>query len=78
MIAAEELSPQQLFLPELMMQRGELAHARRLLRPGMRLVLLSDGFSTDAEAALLLPQLAARHEITLVVLRDVLLGKDAD
>ncbi len=32
MIAAEELSPQQLFLPELMMQRGELAHARRLLR----------------------------------------------
>jgi len=49
-----------------------LVRVRRLLRPGMRLVLLSDGFSTDAEAALLLPQLAARHEITLVVLRDAL------
>ena len=36
------------------------------------MVLLSDGFSADAEAALLLPQLAARHEITIVVLRDVL------
>lgn len=49
-----------------------LVRVRRLLRPGMRLVLLSDGFSTDADAALLLPQLAARHEITIVVLRDVL------
>jgi uncharacterized protein (DUF58 family) len=49
-----------------------LVRVRRLLRPGMRLVLLSDGFSADADATLLLPQLAARHEITLVVLRDVL------
>jgi uncharacterized protein (DUF58 family) len=49
-----------------------LVRVRRLLRPGMRMVLLSDGFSADAEAALLLPQLAARHEITIVVLRDVL------
>ena len=49
-----------------------LARIRRLLRPGMRLVLLSDGFSADAEAATLLPQLAARHEITLVLLRDAL------
>jgi hypothetical protein len=38
----------------------------------MSLVLLTDGFSTDAEATLLLPQLAARHEITLVMVRDVL------
>jgi len=49
-----------------------LVRVRRLLRPGMRLVLLSDGFSTDAEATMLLPQLAARHEITIVMLRDVL------
>jgi uncharacterized protein (DUF58 family) len=49
-----------------------LARARRLLLPGMRLVLLSDGFSTDAEAALLLPQIAGRHEISLVLLRDAL------
>jgi uncharacterized protein (DUF58 family) len=49
-----------------------LVRVRRLLRPGMRLVLLSDGFSTDADAALLLPQLAARHEVTVVVLRDAL------
>ncbi|HEY0178962.1 MAG TPA: DUF58 domain-containing protein [Dokdonella sp.] len=49
-----------------------LMRTRRLLRPGMRLVLLSDGFSADAEAAELLPQLAARHEIALVLLRDAL------
>jgi uncharacterized protein (DUF58 family) len=49
-----------------------LVRVRRLLRPGMRLVLLSDGFSTDADAALLLPQLAARHEVTVVLLRDAL------
>jgi len=49
-----------------------LARVRRLLRPGMRLVLLSDGFSADAESALPLPQLAGRHEITIVLLRDAL------
>lgn len=49
-----------------------LARVRRLLRPGMRLVLLSDGFSTDQAASLLLPQLAGRHEITIVLLRDAL------
>lgn len=49
-----------------------LSRLRRLLRPGMRLVLLSDGFSTDAEAAQLLPQLAGRHEIAVVLLRDAL------
>ncbi|HEY0230530.1 MAG TPA: DUF58 domain-containing protein [Dokdonella sp.] len=53
------------------LSRG-LARVRRLLRPGMRMVLLSDGFSTDAEAAQLLPQLAGRHEIALVLLRDAL------
>jgi uncharacterized protein (DUF58 family) len=49
-----------------------LTRVRRLLLPGMRLVLLSDGFSADAEAAQRLPQLAARHEISLVLLRDAL------
>ena len=49
-----------------------LVRVRRLLRPGMRLVLLSDGFSTDEEAAQRLPQIAGRHEITVVLLRDAL------
>ncbi|MET0226315.1 MAG: DUF58 domain-containing protein [Dokdonella sp.] len=53
------------------LSRG-LARVRRLLRPGMRMVLLSDGFSTDAEAAQRLPQLAGRHEIAVVLLRDAL------
>lgn len=51
---------------------GVLARVRRLLRPGMRLVLLTDGFSADADAMPLLPQLAGRHEVTIVLLRDVL------
>ena len=49
-----------------------LARVRRLLRPGMRMILLTDGFSADAEAAQLLPQLAGRHEISVVLLRDAL------
>lgn len=49
-----------------------LSRVRRLLRPGMRLVLLTDGFSADAEAAMLLPQIAGRHEVAVVVLRDML------
>lgn len=49
-----------------------LARVRRLLRPGMRLVLLSDGLSMDEQSALRLPQLAARHEIHVVLLRDAL------
>lgn len=49
-----------------------LSRVRRLLRPGMRLVLLTDGFSADAEAAQLMPQLAGRHDIAVVVLRDAL------
>lgn len=57
--------------------RGEpmsraLARTRRLLRPGMRLVIFSDGFSADDAAVLPLPQLAARHEIAVVLLRDAL------
>ncbi|MEO5560801.1 MAG: DUF58 domain-containing protein [Dokdonella sp.] len=49
-----------------------LSRVRRLLLPGMRLILLSDGFSTDVEAERLLPQLAGRHEIAVVLLRDAL------
>jgi uncharacterized protein (DUF58 family) len=49
-----------------------LSRVRRLLRPGMRLVLLSDGFSADAQAEQLMPQIAGRHEIALVLLRDAL------
>ena len=49
-----------------------LARVRRLLRPGMRMILLTDGFSIDAESERLLPQLAGRHEIAVVLLRDAL------
>ena len=49
-----------------------LSRVRRVLRPGMRLVLLSDGFSADPLAEQLLPQIAGRHEIALVLLRDAL------
>ncbi|MEO7431031.1 MAG: DUF58 domain-containing protein [Dokdonella sp.] len=49
-----------------------LSRLRRLLLPGMRLVLLTDGFSTDAETEKLLPQLAGRHDIAVVLLRDAL------
>ena len=49
-----------------------LTRMRRLLRPGMRVVLFTDGFSADADAVLPLPQLAARHEIAVVLLRDAL------
>jgi hypothetical protein len=49
-----------------------LTRMRRLLRPGMRIVLFTDGFSADADAVLPLPQLAARHEIAVVLLRDAL------
>ena len=49
-----------------------LARVRRLLRPGMRMVLMTDGFSADAESAQLLPQLAGRHEIAVIMLRDAL------
>ena len=45
---------------------------RRLLLPGMRLVLFSDGFSADADTTQLLSQIAGRHEISLVLLRDAL------
>ena len=49
-----------------------LQRVRRLLRPGMRLVLLGDGFSADGEAERLLPQVAGRHEVAVVLLRDPL------
>ena len=49
-----------------------LARMRRLLRPGMRMVLLTDGFSADAESSQLLPQFAGRHEIAVILLRDAL------
>jgi uncharacterized protein (DUF58 family) len=49
-----------------------LARVRRLLRPGMRMILMTDGFSADAAAAQLLPQIAGRHDISVVLLRDAL------
>ena len=49
-----------------------LSRMRRLLLPGMRLVLFSDGFSADADTTQLLSQIAGRHEISLVLLRDAL------
>ena len=47
-----------------------LARARHLLRPGMRLVILSDGFCADTPNPL--PQLVARHDVVVVLLRDAL------
>lgn len=49
-----------------------LERARRLLRPGMRLLLLSDGQSCDAAAATLLPRLAIHAELGGVILADPL------
>lgn len=49
-----------------------LERARRLLRPGMRLILLSDGFSADAAAWPVLARLAVRHELGCVLLSDPL------
>src|SRR5690606_826892 len=49
-----------------------LVRARRLLLPGMRLFLVSDGFNVDAEALRLLPQIVHRHETALVLLGDPL------
>lgn len=45
---------------------------RRLLRPGMRLVVLSDGFDADAAAWSPLAQLAGRHDVAVILLRDAL------
>lgn len=47
-----------------------LERARRLLRPGMRLILLSDGFSADPAAWPLLARFAGRHELGGVLLTD--------
>lgn len=49
-----------------------LQRARRLLYPGMRVILLSDGDSADAQAWSLLAQLSLRHEIGSVLLTDPL------
>ncbi len=49
-----------------------LQRARRLLHPGMRVIVLSDGESGDSEAWPLLAQLSARHEIGSVLLTDPL------
>ncbi len=49
-----------------------LQRARRLLRPGMRLILLSDGFSADAEAWPVLARIATHHELGCVLLSDPL------
>lgn len=45
---------------------------RRLLRPGMRLVVLSDGFDADPATWSPLAQLAGRHDVAVVLLRDAL------
>lgn len=49
-----------------------LERTRRLLRPGMRLVVLSDGFSADAETSAALARLGARHELGFVLVADPL------
>lgn len=49
-----------------------LERARRLLRPGTRMILLSDGFSADEGAWPILARCAARHELGCVLVSDVL------
>lgn len=49
-----------------------LERARRLLRPGTRLIVLSDGFSADSAAWSLLGRVAGRHELGCVLLSDPL------
>ena len=49
-----------------------LERARRVLRPGLRFILLSDGFSVDAAAWPLLARLATRQELGCVLLSDPL------
>lgn len=49
-----------------------IERARRLLRPGMRLILVSDGFSADADSQSALLRCAGRHELGGVLLSDQL------
>lgn len=49
-----------------------LERARRLLRPGTRMILISDGFSADSEGWPILARCAARHELGCVLVSDVL------
>ncbi|MBX3690726.1 DUF58 domain-containing protein [Dokdonella sp.] len=49
-----------------------LERARRLLRPGMRLVIVSDGFSADAAAWPMLGRFAARHELGCLMVGDAI------
>ncbi len=52
--------------------QAALGRLHPLLRPGLRVVLLSDGFSADEADAPLLARLAARHDCALVLLQDAL------
>ncbi|MEZ5461382.1 MAG: DUF58 domain-containing protein [Dokdonella sp.] len=49
-----------------------LERARRLLRPGTRLVLITDGFSADADAWPVLARCAGRHELGCILVTDAL------
>ncbi|HOX70483.1 MAG TPA: DUF58 domain-containing protein [Dokdonella sp.] len=49
-----------------------LERARRLLRPGMRLILISDGFSADQAAWATLARCAGRHELGCILVTDAL------
>lgn len=49
-----------------------LERARRLLRPGTRLILISDGFSADANAWPILGRCSGRHELGCVLVSDAL------
>ena len=49
-----------------------LERARRLLRPGTRLILISDGFSADEAAWPVLARCAARQELGCILVADAL------
>jgi uncharacterized protein (DUF58 family) len=52
--------------------RSSLERARRILRPGTRLIVITDGFSADETAWPVLARCAGRHELGCILVTDAL------